>query len=147
MDLSPFYDGHGPEVLLPSGFIGESPIAAGDLDTVMPHKLLKRHQTHPPVEKLTGIGMSQRVQTIAPMGQASRLKVFLEHHRGTGIAQSASCSAVEEKRCHGVALAQPCPQGLPGIVTEIDHTTSTVLSSLKDRNGLLVHVEVARASR
>ena len=46
MTLLPFDAGHGPEVLLLSGFIGQPSITSGLLHSAMAQQLLQTLQTH-----------------------------------------------------------------------------------------------------
>ena len=132
IDCPPFYDRHGPEVLLLTGFIGELSIAPGDLDIVVSQELLEALQTHPCIEKLTGKGVSQTVYGIALMDQSSPPEILVEQVTRTGIAEGISSPGVEEKLFMTIPLFYPRLQCIPGIIAKVNNSTPAGLCPFAD---------------
>jgi hypothetical protein len=65
INLPPFYDRHGFEVLILSGPIRESCITTRHLNAVMTEQWLQALQVHTSIQQLTGKGMTQAMQRVA----------------------------------------------------------------------------------
>ena len=104
MDPSPFDLPHGPQVLLLDGDVGQPGIMAGDLDALMPEKLLEAFKAHPGIEKLTGKGVSETVKRMALMDEPSLFEILVEQMAGRRIAEGRSCPCIEETLLVGITL-------------------------------------------
>jgi hypothetical protein len=69
INLPPFYNRHGSEVLFLPGLVRELRIAMRDIQRTVPHQRLETLDPHTGIEKLTGKGMSKGMKGIPLMGE------------------------------------------------------------------------------
>lgn len=147
IDCPPFYDRHGPKVLLLPGFVGEPRIAPGDLDAVVPQKRLQTLQAHPRIEKLAGKGVSQTVNRISLMGQSSSLQISIKHHPSTAVAECVSPVGIEEKLLLGVSPVKPALQGISTIIAEIHDPATAGLCPFTNGDSPFINADVTDPGR
>jgi len=69
INLPPFYNRHGSEVLFLPRLVRELRIAPRHIQRTVPHQRLETLNPHAGIEKLTGKGMAKRMQGIPLMGK------------------------------------------------------------------------------
>ena len=105
IDLTPFYDGHGPEVFFLPGLIREPGIMPGHLYSAVSQELLNTLQPHAGIEQFAGAGMTQAMQSISLMGEARLFKTLYKNgpDRWIGDAVAVFTLGVKEISLMGVS--------------------------------------------
>jgi len=78
INLPPFYNRHGSEVLFLPGLVRELRIATRHIQRTVPHQRLETLDPHTGIEKLAGKGMSKGMKGIPLMGKTGVRETLLK---------------------------------------------------------------------